>query len=530
MLRNGIGKQVTVRRFIQVVTIGSALLCAAVAVAQTPAPSPKKPAPPPKAGKVSADKLPSAPQVVTIIHRLNGLKMFRLLLRSEDQVLAIANVDSAFNLLDDVHTNIIAGLAMDDGETIAAWLPEAEVELDWLAPPVAPAPKPPRGPVAAFPRMRNGFFEPDITVIGPDGKRLTANYIGLDAATGLSILRLTEKNAVPAGAIKDEPVNAGETVLLFSPEPVMRAKAMVGAGLYARMGALEGRVQDIVNAPSGDVARFKVAAAKLSHANIGGVATNEAGETIGIVDGLEGNEASILPTALIKRAAQRVLEQQASVPRPWLGVKGEAIAELKLDQIQNLGWEMQQAAALAGKHQGIMLTSIVPDSPAALAALRPGDVILKVDDKDIQTAQDFTWWLEQAGPSSSVEFTVARPDRPGAEPVNVKLSGKMDQTFTFTFGNDPLAKGASLLAQGIETVALKAPVASQLGTTAGLLVVYVEPLTAASDAGLQAGDVIQSINGKPVSAFIPTTQPMSFTFEVVRKKQKLTVVVPAKKK
>jgi serine protease Do len=296
------------------------------------------------------------------------------------------------------------------------------------------------------------------------------------------------------------------------------------------MGALEGRVQNVVAAPSGGVARFKVAAAKLSHANIGGVATNEAGETIGIVDGLEGNEATILPTALIKRAAQRVLEQQASVPRPWLGVKGEAIAELKLDQILNQGWEMQQAAALAGMHRGIMLTSIVPDSPAAMAALRPGDVILKVDDKDIQTAQDFTWWLEQAGPSSSVEFTVARPNRLVAEPVNVKLSGKLDQSFTFTFRNGVGGtKGSPLLEQGIETVALKPPVASQLGTSAGLLVVYVEPFTPASDAGLQVGDVIQSINDKPASAFNATTQPASFTLEVVRNKEKLTVIVPAKK-
>ena len=521
----------TVRRVIQVATLGGALLCGAVSVAQTPAPPPKKAAPPIRAGKVRADKLPPAPQVVTIIHRLNGLKMFRLLLRSEAQVQAIENVDSAFNLLDDVHTNVIAGLAMDDGETIAAWLPEAEVELDPPLPPVAPAPRPPRSPrgqASTFPRLRNNFFEPDITVIGPDGKKLRAKYIGLDAVTGLSILRLTERTAVPAGPIKDESVNAGEAVLLFSPEPVARARAV--AGLYARMGALEGRVRDVVAAPSGGVARFKVSAAKLSHANIGGVALNEAGSTIGIVDGLVGNEASILPTASIKRAAQRVLEQQSSVPRPWLGVKGEAIAELNIDQILNQGWGLQRAAALAGKHRGIMLTSIVPDSPAAMAALRAGDVILKVDDKDIQTAEDFTWWLEQAGPSSSVEFTVVRPDKPAEEPVNVKLSGMLDPSFTFNFRNRiATAKGFSLLDQGIETIALRPLVASQLGTTAGLLVVYVEPSTAAFDAGLQAGDVIQSINGKPVSTFKAMTQPASFTFEIVRNKAKLVVTVPAKK-
>src|SRR2546423_11034964 len=139
----------TVRRLISIVTLVGALLCNAAAFGQEAAP-PKKPLPPRRPARVSVDKSASAPQVVTIIHRLNGLNMFRLLLRSEEQVQAIAALDSAFNLMSDVHTNVIAGLAMDDGETIAAWLPEAEVE-------------------------------PDISVVGPDGKRLQARYVGLDA-------------------------------------------------------------------------------------------------------------------------------------------------------------------------------------------------------------------------------------------------------------------------------------------------------------------------------------------------------------
>ena len=532
----------TVRGVIRVTTFWTALVSCAMVAAQTPAPPPRRPASPPKAGKINADKSQGAPQVVTIIHRLNGLKMFRLLGRSEDQVQAIAGVDWNFNLMDDVHTNVIAGLAMDDGETIVAWLPEAEVEFgpsDISPVPPAPAeapapprpPQPRRAPVASFPRMGETFFDkPDITVIGPEGKRLAVQYIGLDAVTGLSILRLANKNAVPRAVIREEPVNVGESVLLFAPAPVTKPRPLVGTGLYARIGSIEGRVLEVLPAPSGGVAHFKVTAPKLSQANIGGVAINEAGETIGIIDGLEGNEATILPGNLIKRAAQRVLEQQASVPRPWLGVKGEAIAALKLDQILNHGWEMQRAAALAGKHRGIMLTSIAPGSPAAMAALKAGDVILKVDDKDIQTADDFTWWLEQAGPSSSVEFTVARPDSLGEEPINVKLSGMLDPSFSFTFRNrfSP-TRGLSLIDQGIETIVLKRPVASQLGMTAGLLVVYVEPSTAASEAGLLPGDVIQSINGQPVATFKVTTQVATFTFNVVRNKEKLVVTVPRKK-
>jgi S1-C subfamily serine protease len=493
-------------------------------IAQTSAPSPKKPVTPPKTASA-----PAAPQVVTIIHRLNGLKMFRLLLRSE-QVQSIDSLDSAFGLMDDVHTNVIAGLAMDDGETIAAWLPEADVEF---GPPDVPLPVPPRPPkspratTGMFPRIGSDFFgDPDVTVIGPDGKRLPAKYIGLDAVTGLSILRLRNKISVASGTIKDEPVNSGDSVLLVGPEPVAKTRPML-----ARMGSIEGRVHDVLVAPSGGIARFKVSAPGLSEANIGGVAVNQAGETIGIIDGLEGSDASVLPATLIKRAAQRVLERQASVPRPWLGVKGEAVAALNIDQILNHGWELHRATALAGKHRGILLTSIAPGSPAELAALRAGDVILKIDDKDIQSADEFTWWLEQAGPSSSVEFTVARPDRPAAEALNVKLSGTLEQSFNFTWRpRIASTRGFSLIEQGIETIVLKPPVASQLGTTAGLLVVYVDPVTAAFEAGLEPGDVIQSINGKPVSAFRTTPKTDSYTFEIVRKKQKRVVTIAAKKK
>ena len=132
----------TVKRISGVAILTGVLLSGAVAVAQTPAEPPKKAPSPVKASR--AEKVPSPPQVVTIVHRLNGLKMFRLLLRDE-QVQAIAGLGSAFNLMDDVHTNVIAGLAMDDGETIAAWLPEADVEF---GPPAIPAPMPPRAPVA----------------------------------------------------------------------------------------------------------------------------------------------------------------------------------------------------------------------------------------------------------------------------------------------------------------------------------------------------------------------------------------------
>ncbi len=454
--------------------------------------------------------------------------MFRMLLRSEQQMQALAGVDSPFNLADDVHTNVIAGVAMDDGQTIAAWLPEADLEFF------------PRGFPKAFADSRlaetslSGFKyaladPPDVTVIGADGKQLRAKYIGFDANTGLSIMRLNDKTLFPPAIMRDQPLDRGENVLLFGPEPVPNAsQSLLDNSLYVRIASIEGRIENVLPAPSGEVARFKVSASRLSDANIGGVAVNEAGETIGIVDGLEGNEATILPAASIRRAAQRVLQRRASVPRPWLGVKGEAVSALKPEQIQNQGWAMDRAADLAGKHRGIILTSIVPDSPASRAALRAGDVILAVDDREIRSAEDFTWWLEQAGPSSFVRFTVARPDQTFEDSLNVKLSAMLDPAAGFAFRNRfPLNKGLSLLEQGIETIALGPAVASQLKTTAGLLVVYVEPATPAAEAGLQPGDVIQTIDDKPI-ATLSRSAPVkaASTLGVVRKKEKLVITLP----
>jgi S1-C subfamily serine protease len=454
--------------------------------------------------------------------------MFRMLLRSEQQVQAIAGVDSPFNLTDDVHTNVIAGVAIDDGQTIAAWLPEADLEFSSRGFPKAFANS--QFGERSLADLRYAIADPpDVTVIGADGKQLLAKYIGFDANTGLSIMRLNEKHLFPQVTMRDQPLDRGENVLLFGPEPVPNApQSLLENNLYVRIASIEGRIENVLPAPSGEVARFKVSASRLSDANIGGVAVNEAGETIGIVDGLEGNEATILPAASIRRAAQRVLQRRASVPRPWLGVKGEAVSALKLEQIQNQGWAMDRAADLAGKHRGIMLTSIVPDSPAARASLRAGDVILAVDDKDIRTADDFTWWLEQAGPSSFVRFTVVRPDQTFEDSLNVQLSAMLDPAAGFGFRyRFPLNKGLSLLEQGIETVALGPAVASQLKTTAGLLVVYVDPTAPASEAGLKAGDVIQTIDGKPIAA-LSRTAPVKApsTLGVIRKKDKLVITLP----
>lgn len=560
--------------FLTIAAIGSRVPCSA----QVPAPSAQQPAAPvtPKTrpastgmrtGPVIVENRPTAPQVVTILHRLNGLKMFRLLLRSSDDLRAIARLDEAFRMTDEVHTNVIAGLALEDGQTIAAWLPDAEAEMQPPPMPFGPgaSPAPPESPRVSGQAPRAGtitrtpmvagamnFFErPDLTVIARDGKRLVARYVGLDAVTGLSILKLTDKSLLRALDAKEEALSIGQRLRLFGPEPVPSESHTAGT-IYARMGETEGRVVEVARAPTGTIGRVRLKSAKLSAANIGGIVVNDAGETVGIVDAVESNEATVVPSALVRTAAKRVLDRQASVPRPWLGVRGDPVGALQLEQLLTKGWEREGAMSLAEARRGIMLTSVAPGSPAAVAALRPGDVILRVNQEEVRSADDFSWLLEEAGPGGSVYFTVARPGRTAPEGVEITLSESPDPFFKWRMLEGPAANllipGAStplpraffkslprsLIAQGIETIALKPQVAARFGAGGGLLVIYVQPSTAAFKAGLRSGDLIEAIDGKQISATsepvsIFTNPTASYSFSVVRNKEKLVITVAPQK-
>lgn len=521
------------------------LLWSTVGLAQVPAQSPQHPgepgSPPTAPTPVIVGNRSRAPQVVTILHRLNGIKMFRLLLRSGNQLGAIAKLDDAFQLNSDVHTNIIAGLALEDG-TIVAWLPEAEAEmfpLATFAPKVPlteqamPAPPPPvKAPFPGVSSPTALFETPDVTVIPTNGRRVAAEYLGFDGLTGLSILRVggarLAKERAELKINAEEKISVGQRLRLVGPEPAAQPEAKIRTRVYVKVGEIDARITKITRNPSGNIGRLQIGSANLAPAKIGAIAINDAGETVGIVEAVEGNEASVLPLASVRSAAKRVIERQSSVPRPWLGVRGEAVAALEVEQILRRGWRPAAARALAEKQRGILLTSIAPGSPAAVAALNPGDVILEVNDGEVRNGDDFSWLLQEAGPGQSVRFTVMKPSRIAPEAVEVRLSESFNTPFSyrmFDFWQKQMQEPGSLMAHGIEAIALQPTVATRLGATGGLLVVSVQPNTAAAEAGLRAGDVIESINGRRlVTNRIPNIESTaSTTFEIVRNRQKLTM-------
>ncbi|HEY0432143.1 MAG TPA: PDZ domain-containing protein, partial [Pyrinomonadaceae bacterium] len=84
------------------------------------------------------------------------------------------------------------------------------------------------------------------------------------------------------------------------------------------------------------------------------------------------------------------------------------------------------------------------------------------------------------------------------------------------------------IAEGVVTVPLRPKVALKFGSVGGLLVVSVPPSTDAAKAGLLPGDVIESIDGRPVyagtySAVLPKAPGARSSCVVVRNKEKITL-------
>jgi S1-C subfamily serine protease len=522
-----------------------------LAAAQTPSPVPES-------GKttvttrVIVENKPAAPQVVTILHKLSGLKAIKLLIRSQEPFDFIDKLDDDFTFAGEVHTNVVAGLALDDGHTIAAWLPEAEAEMPLPAIrfiPRAPTPPPtsPSGaqpphdqPPSAVPPMTlpgmpainlpGNLLEPaDLRVITRDGKRVMGRFVGLDGLTGLSLITLDDGNLPQAVDTKAETITVGQRLRVIGPQPAPPSQMRTMTAMYVRIGETDAMVVNVQRSSSGSVARVKIKSMKLTPANIGGIAINEAGETLGIVDAVEGNEATIVPMALVRMAAKRVIARQASVPRPWLGISGEPIVAVSLEKIMRVGWELDRARQLAENREGILLTSVAPGSPAALAQLKPGDVILRVNNGDVRNANDFTWLLDDVESEIPVLFTVARPGKGASEALEIKLSESPDPFFPRKIEKfiGKAYKWGPLMAEGIEAIAIKARVASRLGSTGGLLVVSVQPSTNAFKAGLRAGDVIESIDGQPAlaGAWAVTPKPpgVPSTCVIVRNREKVVL-------
>ena len=298
-----------------------------------------------------------------------------------------------------------------------------------------------------------------ITANFNDGKQLPAKLIGVDPDSDLAVLRVDGKNftAAPIGTSSD--LMIGETVVAVG-NP-FGLSGTVTTGVLSAVGR---------SVPSETQGRtytdFIQTDASINPGNSGGPLLNIEGKVIGINVAIYAQAQGIgfaIPVDRAKKVIQDLL-RYGEVHAAWVGA---VTATLTPEEAKRRGHERQS---------GALVVRVFPGSPAERAGIKPGDIIVGVGDRKVDSREEFSTNTATLAAGQRTTVTI---DRAGsAQKVQVQLA------------DPPADLGLRILEQ---VAGLRIADANR-----AVVIDQVLPGTRAAEIGLESGDVIVYINGAEV--------------------------------
>ncbi|MFQ3594577.1 MAG: Do family serine endopeptidase [Sphingomonadaceae bacterium] len=330
-----------------------------------------------------------------------------------------------------------------------------------------------------------------ITVTLSDRREFTARVVGRDPLSDLALLKIEGRDLPFVRFGNSRSVRVGDWAIAIG-NPF-------GLGGTVTAGIVSALHRNITGGGAYD--RYIQTDASINQGNSGGPLFDLSGNVIGV------NTAIFSPTggnvgvgfAIPAELAQPVIEQLRSggrVRRGYLGV-----------QIQPLSAPIAASLGLP-KDRGEIVAGVEPNGPAQKAGIRQGDVIVSVAGQDVT-------------PDNTLSFIVANTPIGTRVPIQLIRQGQR-QTITATIGerpNEAVLQGqppeepeegresrepgaeAARQSLGLTLQTLTPEIRQQLGlpeTVQGLVVGRVNPASNAAEQGLQRGDIVLSINQRPV--------------------------------
>jgi serine protease Do len=316
-----------------------------------------------------------------------------------------------------------------------------------------------------------------ITLI--DGRKLPGKVLGRDPLTDIAVVRPSDKaaNLTSARIGNSDQLRVAQWVLAVGSP--LGLDQSVTAGIVSGLGSEHSRLR-VAQRTRGYIQTD----AAINPGNSGGPLVNLAAEVVGINTminvGPGGAYGYAIPINQVAQISEKLIKE-GRVRYPYIGVNLGDVEELTAEAKQRLG---------KIPNKGAVVTAVVPGSPAAEVAIRPGDIIVKLDGRDVEGAGDVVALVSSKPIGSKVKVELVRDGK----------TQTVEPTLREMPGEEQGGAGGEI---GVALQTLDEPLARSLGlppSTKGAVVAEVKPDSPAARAGLQAGDVIVEIDRKPVAS------------------------------
>jgi serine protease Do len=306
------------------------------------------------------------------------------------------------------------------------------------------------------------------------GETLNAKLLGKDPQTDLAVIKVEAQGLTPLPLGDSDVVQVGEIVMAVGSPMSEKLAHTVTQGIVSAKGRANVGIVALEDFIQTDAA--------INPGNSGGALVDLGGRLVGINSAIvtqSGGSQGIgfaIPVNLVKAVVSSI-QESGEVVRAWLGVEAQDVSK-----------ELAEALGVS-ERKGVLVANVDPKGPAAKGGLKSGDMIVEMDAGPIESAAQLRNRIASSRPNSKIHFMILR------DGTEKKIEVTLEKVPAA--GMDDSARAAVVSRLGFRASDVTNELAQRFqirrGTKA-VVVTEVEDGGPAEQLGLQAGDLIASIN------------------------------------
>jgi len=325
----------------------------------------------------------------------------------------------------------------------------------------------------------------EVVVRLSDGREFKAADIKTDPESDLAVVRLADARGLPVATLGDsDRLEIGDWVIAIG-NP-FELETTVSAGIISGKGRELGSIRR---------AQFLQTDAAINPGNSGGPLVNLAGEVIGINTAIASNSGGYqgigfaIPINLAKWVTGQLIDK-GTVERAFIGVQMGPIDRRMADKLG------------VSERGGVLVSDVVPDSPAAAAGVQPLDVITAFDEQPVTGTRSLQELVERSEIGKAHSLTVLRDGKPLTMKINVRPLPK-DMVVRVPGGGPAAEPGEETFYTeefGLEVRNKESLAEDAYADFEGVVVDRVDPDGLAAEAGIGPGMLVRKVGRTPVGS------------------------------